>query len=73
MLMRGINDLLGTLPNSFHIVKKRDHYFLYDGPTHTTRVGGNSSKQNDYLDKVSRLKLEKYLENAGVYRADRND
>lgn len=73
MLMRGINALLGTLPNTFHIVKKRDHYFLYDGPTRVVCVGGNSSKQNDYLDKVSRLKLEKYLENAGVHRADRND
>lgn len=60
---RGIKDLLGSLPNTFHVVKKRDHYFLYDGPTCVSCVGNNASRENLFLGKRSRATIEKYLAN----------
>lgn len=60
---RGIKDLLGSLPNTFHVVKKRDHYFLYDGSTRVSCVGNNASRENLFLGKRSRATIEKYLAN----------
>jgi len=60
---REVKELLGSLPNTFHIVKKRDHYFLYDGSTCVSCVGNNASKENAFLAKMSRAKIDKYLKN----------
>lgn len=60
---REIKDLLGSLPNTFHVVKKRDHYFLYDGSTCVSCVGNNASRENIFLGKRSRAKIEKYIAN----------
>ena len=60
---REVKTLLGTLPNTFRLVKKRDHYFLYDGNTRVACVGNNASRENLFLAKRSRATVEKYLAN----------
>ena len=64
-IAREVKEVLGTLPNNFHVVKKRDHYFLYDGTTRVACVGNNASSARDYQTKMTLHNIQKYLENKG--------
>ena len=57
-----LRDLIKTLPDSWTVVKKRDHYFLLHGSHRVACVANNSSTQDDRQAKKSLHTIRRYME-----------
>lgn len=49
------------LPDTWEVVKKRDHYFLYHEGKRVACVANNSSTQADYQAKKSLHTIRRYM------------
>ena len=60
-----LREVIKDLPETFEVVKKKDHYFLYDGTVRVCCIGNNSSpsKQKQYLINKNIDTINKYMEN----------
>jgi hypothetical protein len=61
---REVKDVLRTLPpaGDWRIVKTKDHYFLYDGPTRVACVNNNSSKPVEFIARQIARTVKKYAD-----------
>ena len=59
---REVKDVLKELPpaGDWRIVKTKDHYFLYDGPTRVACVNNNSSKPASFINRQIARTIKKY-------------
>lgn len=59
---REVKDTLRDLPpaGDWRIVKTKDHYFLYDGPTRVACVNNNSSKPASFINRQIARTIKKY-------------
>ena len=60
---REVRDALRALPNAgdWRLIKTKDHYFLYDGPTRVACVDNNGSKPSEFIAKNIARTLKKYV------------
>lgn len=59
---REVRTALKELPDAgdWRVVKTKDHYFLYDGPTRVACVDNNGSKSTEFIAKQVARAVKKY-------------
>lgn len=60
---REVREVIKTLPEGgdWRVVKTKDHYFLYDGPTRVSCVANNGSKPAGFILKQIVRGIERYI------------
>ena len=56
-----LRDVIKELPDTWEVVKKKDHYFLYHKGKRVACVANNSSTQADFQAKKSLHTIRRYM------------